>query len=225
MRSIKSFLFLLNVFYLKFIPTAFVWNGFAPLIKPEKENYRTIRITLFTISILISYLIALIIYLIPFIFFLNLILIGSGNKDSFLSIYFFLGGITNYSLLVSRLANPKFAKVLGNILLFFSLIILTIGGMEMFNDYSSHVNPDIFDLLLPEYGGKLFWGGAFLLTLSSFILNFLSQSQSIKVWKKREEVAKKLPKYLQTLVFSKSILHPYFFLDTEDRKKERRNLK
>jgi len=224
MNRLKSYIFLLLLFYLRYIPLAVFWHLFMPII-PTKRSFSKVLVL---ISITLSYIFSLFILAAPLLFFLNFFLMDDSRREMLLSLFLFLGGVENSfppsshrESLFSRVnvKRSKLSMLAANVVSLFSVAVITLGSIEVFNDFNSHSSPDIFDLFFPDFGGSMFWGGITLLTLSSFYTYFLSNTQSVRKWKYRWAVASSFPDFLKDLIFSFSLTHPYFFLEQKSRGK------
>jgi len=229
-----SLLFLLSLFYLRFIPINMFW-GMYFLFFGRNNHYKALYYQpLIAALIATSYLLALIVLATLPIALINYSIQDYGNSNLIPVLLTLKGGTdinflgnsplkdTLFSfLLAGCLCHKKMALVLKNLakvihVLAFVLIIL--GGIDVFNDYNSHVNPDIFDLLFPENGAVMFWGGIAVLTLVYFYLSFLTADTSLSRWKKRLAAIPSISPVFKYLVVSQSLLHPYFFLSPNGRR-------
>ena len=114
-------------------------------------------------------------------------------------------------------AKKKFLILLFRMLEILGLILLSIGGIELGNDFQSHVNPDVFDFFFPDIGGNIFWGGLSLFSFSSFFLYFIFGQEDLRSWRKRINKIRNLPGFWEEILISKTLMHPYFFLSSGGR--------
>lgn len=224
MIELKSFCFLIFLYYFRALPVEIFWFFFAPLSR-LKTLSRSLNI-LAPIFILLAHAIAFILIFIPVLLLLNLIL-ESLLKQLFGMIFLISRPIREkrnrlYIFLKSpllkkggwRFAIENFFFSLG----IFGAILAAIGGIETLNSFSAHRNPDIFDLIFSEFGSQLFFGGAFLINLSFFYIYFLSTPQSRNKWSFRRRVLRKINPLFHFFVFSNALTHPYFFPQTKKNK-------
>jgi hypothetical protein len=122
----------------------------------------------------------------------------------------------NFSLLLSPLVYSKFTVLPLKFILRFceylALVSMGIGAVEISNDFSSHLNPDLLDLFFPADGGVLFFGGFTLFVLAGFFLYFILGARNLRRWKRRLEISAQYSAGYQQLIISPALLHPYFFL-------------
>jgi hypothetical protein len=224
---IKSFFFLLGLYFLRHIPLAIFW-GLYSLFPQEKKS--KIGLGLSIIFLAIGYGAGFLLIMSIIIFILNVLIINNfqstilpilltqeiitaGKLNSIKSKYF--------SLLLSRLVYSKrFSlplKFLLRLVEFLALISIGIGLVDVLNDIASHENPDLFDLLFPLGGAMMLYGGITLLSITSFFLYFVFPTRSIQKWEKRLSVSLNLPAGLRNYIVSPSLLHPYFFLTPKGR--------
>ena len=226
-----SLIFLFGLFYLRFVPITIFWAIYSLLFSWEPRK-NTLFQLLIAANVIISYITALIILIALPVAILNyfihestenslipMLLLASDNN-------FRLLGKVNWRdylfcfLLNENLCSKK--KVIALKLMLtatqiVALILIMIGGIEVFNDYNSHINPDIFDFLFPEVGAGMFWGGIALLALTYFF-RFLIPATNVIKWKKRILASNNFFSSLRDCAISLSLLHPYFFLSPEGRK-------
>ncbi|MFH1182982.1 MAG: hypothetical protein V1690_01835 [Candidatus Moraniibacteriota bacterium] len=100
---------------------------------------------------------------------------------------------------------------------FLALISMGIGLVDIINDFSSHVNPDLFDILFPLSGALMLYGGITLLSITSFFLYFVFPPGNIQKWRNRLNVSLNFPFWLRSYAVSPALLHPYFFLTPRGR--------
>ncbi len=180
-----------------------------------------------------STLVSFILLLIFPIAIVNFIIVG-GKKSIFTSLFMFWKiernnskdnsaerMKKNLSLLTFEFFSGKYIRKMTQIFLkgmeIFGLILFSIGGIELSNDFRSHVNPDIFDFFFPDIGGKFFWGGLAIFSLSSFFLYFILKSQNLKDWKKRYSLTLVQNSFWQKMLVPEILMHPYFFLSLAGR--------
>lgn len=217
MTELKSFCFLIFLYYFRALPVEIFWFFFTPLSR-FKNLSRLLNI-LAPIFILFAHAIAFILIFVPVLLLLNSIL------DSFLKQLFGLIFLISRPVREKRnrlyvfLKSPLVKKGVWRFAVenfFFSLgifgaILAAIGGIETLNSFSAHRNPDIFDLIFSEFGSQLFFGGAFLINLSFFYIYFLSTPQNRSKWSFRRRVLRKINPVFHFFIFSNALTHPYFF--------------
>jgi len=227
---LASFVFLFGLFYLRFVPIAIFWEIYSFFFnwKPRKNIF--FQTTIIAI-VIISYIIAWVILIAFPIAILNYFL-QENTESSVVSILLFVSEnnfrLPNkinwkdhlfYFLLNKGLTSKKKVaalKLMLPIAQITTLVLIMIGGIEVFNDYTSHVNPDIFDFLFPKTGAGMFWGGLALLALTYFVYFLISAANAVK-WKKRIFISNNLSPLLRDYVISSSLVHPYFFLSPRGR--------
>ncbi len=218
MTSLKSFFFLIFLYYFRALPIEIFWRLWA-VFAEMKKPYSIPKILLAGVFILIAHLIAFVIIFIPVLVFLNTIL-ESYLKKLFGLIFLQIKPRSEarnqlYSFLLSPILTKEPLSFLGKNCFFslavFGAILVAIGGIETLNSFSAHRNPDFFDLIFSEFGSQIFFGGLFLINFSFFYLYFLYAPQSLKKWRWREKATRRLPHFLKFFVFSTALTHPYFF--------------
>lgn len=226
----SSFVFLLSLFYFRFIPISIFWTIYLPF--SDKLSRKIYREVIAVCLIILSYSATLAIVAVIPITILNYFFQDS-NEGILAPILLFVpekewnlsGTVPFKNYFFSFLLNSIFCserkilltKTLATGLEVISLVLIILGGIEVFNDYNSHLNPDIFDFLFPEYGALMFWGGIFVLTVAYFFLAFLIPGLSVKKWKKRLALSADLPPFIKEFVFSRSLFHPNFYLTPSGR--------
>jgi len=224
-----SFLFLLSLFYLRFIPVNIFW-GIYFCFFGRNSRYNIFYQPIIAFFAILSYLpavaasatlpIALVNYsiqdyqngsLVP------MLLLFGPSKNTYFSF-----------LLTEIVCNKKIASFLKNFAQFIrvmALVTIVLGGIDVFNDYNSHVNPDVFDLLFPKNGAVMFWGGAAVFIFTYFHLSFLTGGTSLVKWKGRLNASSGISPFLRYFAVSQSLLHPYFFLSLRGRRLVGKNKK
>ncbi len=217
MTDLKSFCFLLFLYYFRALPIEIFWFFLSPLSRLKR--FAGLLNLVAPFFIILAHIIAFILIFVPVLLFLNSIL------DSFLKELFGLIFLTSqsarnkrnqlYIFLKSPLIKKKFWRFAGENLFFslgvFGAIMSAVGGIETLNSFSSHRNPDVFDLLFSEFGSQLFFGGAFLINLSFFYVDFLSTPQNRRKWSFRRRMVRKINPIFRFFIFSDALTHPYFF--------------
>lgn len=226
----RSFFFLFNFFYFRFLPLFIFWS-----ICPERVFLKRRKPNIFwdgftpAFFLFLSYLLSLTAWFFYPILALNFLVIGP-NKSFFSSLFMFwkidkkdlnlksaesLSQNLTFLLYLSGKVRRRTAFVVFRSLEILGLILFSIGGVEVSNDFQSHLNPDIFDFLFPDFGGRFFWGGLALFSFSSFFLYFLLGFENLKKWKIRIKKVKNLPSFWEKLLVSETLLHPYFFISPD----------
>lgn len=238
MSLVISILFLLFIFYLRYIPISIFWKlySFFSLEKGIIENKSFA--SLFNRR-LIEGLLVFFSYSIAFIVVSTLVIAISNyffrdNTKSVLAPMILFSSHDYLKILKER----KYFSILFSFLLsdwfcfkkriflwrstvlsirFFAILLIVIGGIDVYNDYNSHINPDVFDFLFPESGSAFFWGGIVLLNTTFFLLDFLMPTSRSLGWKDRLEKSFVMSPTTREFVVSRSLLHPYFFLSPHGR--------
>lgn len=226
----SSFVFLLGLFYTRYIPLSIFWGIYSCFFGDEEtqENFFT---KIFTVLlILFSYLISFLIITVLCLAILNYFFQDSSEGVApillFVSENWFFPSRPHfknyfYSFLLNQIfCSPKKILAIKTICTFLEvlfLVLIMIGAIEVYNDFHSHLNPDIFDFLFPEGGAEFLWGGIALLSLTYFFLNFLIPGLSGHKWKKRLTLSTRFRPFIKELVISNSLFHPYFFLSPAGR--------
>jgi len=227
---LKSFVYLLGLYYFRYIPINIFWGLYSPTL--AKSNFKNTFLGKLSgiILIFISYAAGLFMLVSLFTLILNII-IAKNWQNIFLPLIFakddnLTFGQTKsrgfqFSFLLSRLFWSKRItlpfKFFLRLMEFLALVSVGIGIVELSNDFSSHLNPDFLDILFPQSGAFLFYGGITLFSLSSFFLYFALPQDNIQKWKARIQESQPKPKFIKKLIISQALLHPYFFLSPHGR--------
>lgn len=230
---IKSFFYLLGLYFFRHIPQAIFWGLYS--LYPLGKS-RVVQIIFATVYATISYGVSLFIWVSVLTFLLN-VLIAYDFQSTILPILL-TQGIVNiwpsgnyrsgyYRLLLSPLITQKKLALpimlILRILEFGALILVGIGSVDILNDVLSHDNPDLFDILFPLGGAMFFYGGITLLSLVAFFLYFIFPSRSIQMWNRRLQVSQNFSSGLRNWIIFPSLLQPYFFLTANGRYLTRKN--
>lgn len=234
----SSIIFLLSLFYFRFIPLSIFWTVFPLLVKSLKVKKLYFNI-LAAVLIVLSYTVAITVVTALPIAILNYFF-QDGDKGILTPVLLFVSkelefpGLMPfknyfYSFLLNGIFCTKKKLVvlrsLATFLEIISLVSIILGGIEVYNDYHSHLNPDAFDFFFPENGAGMFWGGIAALTLSYFFLTFLIPGQSIRKWKRRLEISSKISPSIEEFIIARSLFHPNFFLSPSGRTAVKENHK
>lgn len=224
--TLTSFIFLLALFYARFIPLEIFWKLyfiFKKILLPEIKPVFNIGLFLF---LTVSHLIALFVLVCPFLWVANYVSRQDLGKNIFS--FFLITSLSKvtkhdrlYFLLLSNwLNNLRKVKCLywsAQALKLMALLATIIGAIETTNSIHSHVNPDIFDWFFPENGAYALWGGLTGLSFGHFLTGFLLRIQSASQQRKRLAELPNLPEYLKNIVFSSALSHKYFYLPRKER--------
>ena len=228
----KSFLFQIWLFYFRFLPLQIFWGLCPAIVFQNQQKHPRLFASAVFLFLFFAYLIASLLFLIFPVTIINFLIFWTGGKNLVAAVFLFppeedsqtqkqeKERDSNFQFLLSPLVNSPVSKVFFRLLEIFSLILLGISSVELFNDLFSHHNPDIFDFLVPNFGGEMFWGGASLFSLTSFFLYFAGAVFDLRVWKRRRQKVGSSD-FWQKMLFSASLLHPYYFLSPKGRKKLR----
>jgi|GEM_PF-1530741 len=218
---IRSFVYLLGLYFVRFIPLKIFWGLYSLGERLKIQIGPKLLFLLIPASYGVSLLALFFILLagLNFSFAHNLqlvwvpLLAEPGNPANFDS-----GKLDYryYSFLLSPLLCRKILaiplKIVFQMLAYLALIATGFGAAEISNDYSSHLNPDFFDLLFPANGAVLFYGGLALFILTGFFLYFLLPVRNLRKWKRRMETSSRFSPGYRNWIVSPALLHPYFFL-------------
>lgn len=224
---IKSFFFLLGLYYFRHVPQSIFWGLFSVL-----PTINSLKLKTFYLGLLlsVSYVVSFFLLCSLMIFAFN-VLLAYDFQSTILPILLTEDIITNsniktfsrknFSLLLSPLINLKrFAlpfQFILRLLEFIALISIGIGLVDILNDVTSHVNPDLFDVLFPLNGALPFYGGITILSVTSFFLYFIIPPRNIQIWMKKVEISSHFPAVIRNQAISPSLLFPYFFLTPKGR--------
>lgn len=232
-KMIRSFFFLLGSYFLRHVPLTIFW-GLQSIFPFSKHSH--LRVLSSLLFLIVSYGTSFLLLMSILIFVLNYMVIKN-FQSTILPILLTeelitannLNLVNNkyFSLLFSRLiCSKKFAipfKFALRLLEFFALIAIGVGLVDILNDFSSHINPDLFDILFPLNGALPFYGGVTLLSLTAFFLYFVFPSSNIQKWEKRLRLSLNFPASIRGYIVSPTLLHPFFFLTPKGRLITRKN--
>lgn len=224
---IKSFLFLLGLYFLRHVPLTIFW-GLYSLLPEEKISKPGIA---YPAGFLVLGYLASSFLIISVVVFVFNVLIANDFQSTILPILLTEEivaaeklnpvEIKRFSLLLSQLVClKKFAlpfKFLLRLFEFLALISIGIGLVDILNDINSHLNPDLFDFLFPLSGALTFYGGISLLSITSFFLYFIFPPKNIQKWKRRSNASLSFTAGFRSHIVSPSLSHPYFFLTPKGR--------
>jgi len=238
MATVLSCSFLAGLFYSRFVPIGIFWAIYAVTYGYKISNY-FLRQAFITFAIALSHLIAAIIAISLPVAIANYLVAGEHKNIlfPFLMIFvekkdisFFLNHKFKdyfFSFLVNKLFCSKkiilFLKGALIIIQCVTFLSIILGAIEVFNDYHSHANPDIFDFFFPQYGAGMFWGGTTIFVFTFFFLNFIFPNKSLLKWKYRLIAISDFAPILRRLAVSPLFFHPYFFLSPAGRLLVKRN--
>jgi len=209
---IRSFIYLLGLYFARFIPLKIFW-GLYSLMEAAKIRIRPKTLIPLVILSYGAALLALFIILLAGLNFslahnlqsVWLPLLVAPQQDD-----------RNFAFLLSPLLCRKFAvlplRIILGLLEYSALIAMGFGAVEVINDYSSHLNPDVLDLFFPANGAVLLYGGFAFFVSAGFFLYFLLPSRNLRKWKRRTAASSQYAPVYRNLIVSPALLHPYFFL-------------
>jgi hypothetical protein len=217
---IRSLIYLLGLYFTRFIPLKIFWGLYSLAESVRIKIGPKILVPLIILSYGATLFVLFIILLAGLNFSLAhnlqliwLPLLAVPEKSAF---YWKNFNDKNYIFLLSPLLYLKAIvlplRIILGLLEYSALVAMGFGAVEVVNDYSSHLNPDILDLFFPANGAVLLYGGFAIFVLVSFFLYFVLAPRNLHKWKRRIMTSSRYAPAYRSLIISPALLHPYFFL-------------